>query len=452
MNGITSQDNRPKLTPQIDAPEVPVDIEDLDIPVTVLENLLIKHIAHQNKTDILVLSQLMGVSSHIIENLMVSLRKRSLIEVYQPSGHEATPTSGATKSHILYGLSGAGLQEAELAFLHDAYVGPVPVTLEYYHEIVASQDIRRNNINQENVTNALKGVQGAEYMVPVLGPALNSGRALLLYGNSGTGKSFVAAQLLNAFETSIYIPFAVYTSGNIVKVFSEHHHFRLDNNSTAKTLHFSQQYDRRWVLCERPNIQVGGELTMEMLEVNHSEHNRVWLAPLQMLANNGLLIIDDLGRQKVPVDTLLNRWIVPMEYSVDYLVLPNGQQISVPFILTLAFSTNLNPLEIGDPAFLRRLGYKIQFYPLSENDYLELLGTVCEMNDVEASPSAMSYLLFLHKQFSVPFYPCIPKDIVGICRDIIRFEEKDSVITNNILDASWRLYFTSDGLGELEHE
>ncbi|MDF5457275.1 AAA family ATPase, partial [Vibrio parahaemolyticus] len=170
----------------------------------------------------------------------------------------------------------------------------------------------------------------------------------------------------------VFIPYAIYADGNIIKVFSEHHHRRLDNSHSQVFVKLETHYDKRWVLCERPNIQVGGELTMDMLEVNHSEHNRVWIAPLQMMANNGILVIDDLGRQAMPVDALLNRWIVPMEYLFDHLALPNGQQVTVPFMLTLAFSSNFAPSKIADPAFLRRLGYKIEFKPLSLTDYQAL--------------------------------------------------------------------------------
>lgn len=452
MNAITSYSNKPALTPQIEGPVVPVSMEELGIPVPVLENLLLKHLAHEAKVDYLQLSQLMGVSTHIVEELMLSLRKRSLIEVYQKHNTQLQSHQSSSKNHVLFGLSSAGTQEADLAFQKDAYIGPVPVTLEQYAHIVSRQDIKHKNINSAHIHAALRGVYGAEYMVSILGPALNSGRALLLYGHAGTGKSYVAAQLINAFETSVYIPYSVYTSGSIVKVYTELHHTKVDNNDSARTLHFNSQYDRRWTLCERPNIQVGGELTMEMLEVNHSENNRVWLAPLQMLANNGLLVIDDLGRQSIAVNTLLNRWIVPMEYSVDHLVLPNGQQATIPFVLTLAFSTNLNPMDIGDPAFLRRLGYKIEFFPLTEQHYFELIESVCESRNIQSSPSALKYLLLLHNNFNVPFYPCIPKDVIGICGDIIRFEERENVITNSVLDAAWRLYFTSDGLGEITND
>jgi predicted ATPase with chaperone activity len=452
MNAFTSSSNRPQLTAQIDPPNVPTSLSDTNVPLAVLENLLLKHLSHEVKADIVHLADKMGLATQLVDDLMLTLRKRSLIEVYQKHSISASANSINGKQHVLYGLSSSGLQEADIAFLKDAYVGPAPVSLEDYEYVVACQDIRRRNINREQVEHALKDVHGSDALVPFLGPAINSGRAILLYGHSGTGKSFVAAQLLNAFDTSVYIPFAVYTSGNIIKVLSGHHHTRVDNNSSARTVLLDKQYDRRWALCERPNIQVGGELTLDMLEVNHSEHNRVWLAPLQMLANNGLLIIDDLGRQKVSVDALLNRWIVPMEYSVDHLVLPSGQQVTIPFVVTMAFSTNLNPMEIADPAFLRRLGYKVQFQPLIEEDYVGLVESIFDKNNMQSSPSVLKYLLFLHNNFKVPFYPCIPKDIIGICRDIISFEERENIITNNVLDAAWRLYFTSDGVGEINYE
>lgn len=213
------------------------------------------------------------------------------------------------------------------------------------------QDLRKNPIMRADVERALSDVFGSEHLIPVLGPAINSGRAMLLYGHAGTGKSYVAARVLNAMSTSVFIPYAIYADGNIIKVFSEHHHRRLDNSHSQVFVKLETHYDKRWVLCERPNIQVGGELTMDMLEVNHSEHNRVWIAPLQMMANNGILVIDDLGRQAMPVDALLNRWIVPMEYLFDHLALPNGQQVTVPFMLTLAFSSNFAPSKIADPAF-----------------------------------------------------------------------------------------------------
>lgn len=435
--------HRVELTPQADAPPVPTSFDALKIPRAVLENLLLKHLAAYPKSDILKLTELMCINSHMIEDMLADLRAKSHVEVFQ------APASGfgsVSTGNVRYGLSEMGMQEADDAFAKDAYLGPAPVSLADYESMVKAQDVRAHMVNRRDVSFALSEVLGAERMISVLGPAINSGRALLLYGDAGTGKTFVATRLLNSLNTSVYIPYAVYAAGNIIKVFSPQHHKKVAS-SEIKSITFKEQFDRRWALCERPSIQVGGELTMEMLEVNHSEHNRVWMAPLQMMANNGIFIIDDLGRQPMPVDTLLNRWIVPMEYFYDYLNLPNGQQITIPFILTLAFSTNLDPEKISDPAFLRRLGYKIQFGPLLKEEYHSLWDTFAQSKKLTVSAESYQQLFDLHSQHSVGFYPCIPKDIVGISRDIIVFEEVEPVISPEIVTRAWEVYFTADGKG-----
>ncbi|MDC5841167.1 AAA family ATPase [Vibrio europaeus] len=435
--------HRVELTPQAPAPSVPVSFDALELPKAVVENLLLKHLAAYPKSDILQLTKLMCINSHMIEEMLSDLRAKSQVEVYQAQGSGFAASSAG---NIRYGLSEQGMQEADTAFAKDAYLGPVPVSLTSYDTMVKSQDVRAKLVNRQDVTYALEEVLGAERMTGVLGPAINSGRALLLYGDAGTGKTFVATRLLNSLNTSVYVPYAVYAAGNIIKVFSPQHHKQV-RSAENQSITFKEQFDRRWCLCERPSIQVGGELTMDMLEVNHSEHNRVWMAPLQMMANNGIFIIDDLGRQTMPVATLLNRWIVPMEYFYDYLSLPNGQQITIPFILTLAFSTNLDPEKISDPAFLRRLGYKIQFGPLLETEYRQLWDQFSKGRQLELAEDCIPSLLELHRQHSVGFYPCIPKDLVGISRDIIVFEEVAPVITSEIVCRAWEVYFTADGKG-----
>ncbi len=290
--------SRSKLTPQAQAPTVPTSFEELGVPKTVIENLLIKTLAAYPKSDILQLTKLLCINSHMIEELIAGLRKKSLVEVFQA----ASETFGQDHTgHVRYGLSETGGKEADAAFAKDAYLGPAPVSLSDYDAMVKAQDVRARVVTKADVTEALSEVYGAERMIAVLGPAINSGRALLLYGDAGTGKTFVATRILNSLNTSVYIPYAVYAAGNIIKVFSPQHHKRAESAATNQSIIFKDQYDRRWVLSERPNIQVGGELTMDMLEVNHTEHNRVWMAPLQMMANNGIFIIDDLGSSRCPL-------------------------------------------------------------------------------------------------------------------------------------------------------
>ncbi|MCZ4295493.1 AAA family ATPase [Vibrio sinaloensis] len=443
VQAMSKVQHRTELTPQAPQPPVPTSFDDLGIPKAVVENLVIKHIAAYPKSDILQLTKLLCINSHMIEDVIAGLRSKSMVEVFQAA---SSTFSTQSTGHVRYGLSESGMQEADTAFVKDAYLGPVPVSLNQYCEMVKAQDVRAQMVNRADVEYALSDVLGAHRMVGVLGPAINSGRALLLYGSAGSGKTFVATKILNSLNTSVYIPYAVFAAGNIIKVFSPQHHKRV-SSSDIQSITFKEQFDRRWCLCERPSIQVGGELTMDMLEVNHSEHNKVWMAPLQMMANNGIFIIDDLGRQPMPVDTLLNRWIVPMEYFYDYLNLPNGQQISIPFILTLAFSTNLDPEKISDPAFLRRLGYKIQFGPLLEEEYRELWGIIAKSKNLTLTEGCFETLFDLHRQHDVGFYPCLPKDIVGISRDIIVFEEVEPVISSEIVSRAWEVYFTADGKG-----
>lgn len=432
--------HRTVLTPQAAAPKVPVSFYDLKIPQAVLENLVLKHLSAYPKLDVLQLTKYLCISSHLVEDLLAGLKMRSLVEVYQAEAHFAS-------GHVRYGLSEAGGREAERAFLRDAYIGPAPVSLDDYNQMVSAQDVRSKIITRPDVEQALNDVYGSERLVSVLGPAINSGRALLLYGDAGTGKTFVATRLLNSLNTSVYIPYAVYAMGNVIKVYSQQHHVRVEESKGLDSLSFKDQHDQRWVLCERPSIQVGGELTMDMLEVNHTEHNRVWMAPLQMMANNGIFIIDDLGRQPFPVDAILNRWIVPMEYFYDYLSLPNGQQVTIPFILTLAFSTNLDPEKISDPAFLRRLGYKIQFHPLERTEYHALWEDMAATKNMAVQSSSFDALYDLHRRHSIGFYPCLPKDLLGISRDIIAFEDTQPVVTPEVLLRAWEVYFTADGKG-----
>ncbi|EHK2921426.1 AAA family ATPase [Vibrio parahaemolyticus] len=429
-----------KLVPQINPPKVPSAVEGLGIPASVVENLVLKHLAAYPKCDLVELTQRLCVVSNIVELALAQLRKRSWVEVYQPASDKLSHSY----SNVRYSLTELGLAEADIAYRKDPYIGPVPVSLEDYWTVVEGQDLRKNPIMRADVERALSDVFGSEHLIPVLGPAINSGRAMLLYGHAGTGKSYVAARVLNAMSTSVFIPYAIYADGNIIKVFSEHHHRRLDNSHSQVFVKLETHYDKRWVLCERPNIQVGGELTMDMLEVNHSEHNRVWIAPLQMMANNGILVIDDLGRQAMPVDALLNRWIVPMEYLFDHLALPNGQQVAVPFMLTLAFSSNFAPSKIADPAFLRRLGYKIEFKPLSDEDYHALWLSLSQDQQIALAPEFFDALKQLHCDNNMPNFPCLPKDLLGISRDILVFEGQRKVVSPDLLTRAWGLYFTVD--------
>ncbi|WP_394240363.1 AAA family ATPase [Vibrio astriarenae] len=422
-------------------PSVPKSLDELDIPLAVVDALVLKHLSANPKSDILLLTKALGVNSNLVQEILSGLKQKSLIEVFQ--GKLTVPTK-SNLGHVLFALSEQGKLEADLAYKRDAYLGPIPVSVSQYEQIVISQDIKLSGVTRQDVERAMAGVYGGEEIIGQLGPAINSGRAVLMYGDAGTGKTYVATKLLDALNSPVFIPYSVFFAGNIIKVIAPQHHEVLDDGFQSDNVSLSEQFDRRWALCSRPNIQVGGELTMDMLEVNHCSHSRVWMAPLQMMANNGVLVIDDLGRQAVPVDRILNRWIVPMEYRFDQFSLPNGQQMVVPFVLTLAFSTNFLPSEIGDPAFLRRLGYKIKFKALDVQPYVALWQETLETKNLAVGEEALDCLLRLHEIHKIEHYPCLPKDLVGICSDIVSFERAPREITPEIVTRSWGVYFTDE--------
>jgi hypothetical protein len=446
MSKAMSIEERTIEVPQIKPPAVPTTKEALNIPSNILEELLLKHLLATPRIDIIQLSKKMGIISRIIEELIQSLRQKAMIEIYQP---EITQhNSQAIRKNVLYALSTKGSESAQHIAKIDTYLGPVPIPIEEYAEVVKQQDIQEaGNITRETLEMAMFDVSGAQQLITQLGPALNSGQVLLLYGDSGTGKSYISKKLSSAFKNTIFIPHAIYAEGNIIKLFSALHHKPYLNEDNSVPLQLIDHHDRRWLLCHRPNILVGGELTMEMLEVNQDSITKSLQAPLQMQANNGMLIVDDLGRQPMPVQTLLNRWIVPMETKEDHFALPNGQQITVPFKVTLVFSSNLSPHEIADPAFLRRLGYKIQFVSLTESDYRALWQETSLRMDITLDGDYFNKIRFLHREANFHYYPYLPRDILNICRDIITFEQLDSVITSSLLEQAWALYFAADDRG-----
>ncbi|MCF7354020.1 AAA family ATPase [Vibrio sp. CK2-1] len=432
----------------VNPPQMATSLDGLGVPTYVAEALLLKLLNVEPKINLLQLTQKLAISSNLIQLLINQMREHGYIEVLQPDSLK-TPVNGAqglNSSILRYQLTSSGEEQAKAALKKDGYVGPVPVPLRDYQYMAKQQSLRHSPITQDLLREALKDVYGANQYVDLIGPAINSGRAILFYGDPGTGKSYIANRIIRSLNTPIYIPYAVFISGNIVRLFTPQHHHELAPSSEQAEIFFNQHHDRRWVLCSRPLVQVGGELTMNMLEVSKCEATDAWLAPLQMMANNGIFIIDDFGRQAMPTDRLLNRWIVPMEYQIDYLSLPNGQQATIPFVTTLIFSTNLTPREIGDPAFLRRLGYKVHFPPLEAHDYQALWQAQCDLQNFLFDEAPLQHLLLLHKRDQVAYYPCIPKDITRICHDLMVYKKLETRLTPVLVESAWQIYFSDEQL------
>src|SRR6185437_2051605 len=279
------------------------------------------------------------------------------------------------------------------------YAGPAPVTLEDFTDRVSLQKVTNEIVTYERIKKVISDLVFDESIVEQAGPALNSGRAMLLYGPPGNGKTSVAMRMASVFQDVIYIPYAVIVEGQIIRVFDPSVHTPLRkaklSESDGLSLVRQEEFDARWVPCRRPFVIAGGELTLEMLDLRFNTVARYYEAPLHMKALGGCFLIDDFGRQLVSPTNLLNRWIVPLENRVDYLKLHNGKSFSIPFEELIIFSTNLDPEDLMDPAFLRRLPYKVEIVSPSLELFEEIFQRECKKQDVVLSDKILN--LIIHK-------------------------------------------------------
>jgi predicted ATPase with chaperone activity len=345
---------------------------------------------------------------------------------------------GATDAELSYTLTERGRQLALHAMHRDGYIGPAPVVLEDYTRLVTAQSGHQRRVNRAVMQHALRGLVLTDELRDRLGAALNSGRALFLYGPAGTGKTFVASRLRRALPGEILMPHAVLVNGAILRLFDPTLHECIDLSDAASPLLLHAGFDRRYVCCQRPVIHVGVELEASMLDVERREATRELLAPLQLKANNGILVIDDLGRQRASVEQILNRWIVPMEERVDHFSIGGGAYFSVPFDVVLVFSTNLRPETLTDEALRRRLGYKIAFGPISAAAYRQIWKQTCAMLQLAFDGEMVDFVIEeLHRRRGVELLPVHPRDLLTMVADRLRYEEQQIVVDRELLVWAW---------------
>ncbi|MCZ6709957.1 MAG: AAA family ATPase, partial [Gammaproteobacteria bacterium] len=292
---------------------------------------------------------------------------------------------------------------------------------------------------------AFKDVVLSEDLLDRLGPSLNSGRAIFIYGPAGTGKTYVTQRFLRVFKEGVFIPKAILINDSVLPLYDPVIHKPIEpRDSIDGSLSVVDASDERFVYCERPAIIVGGELTASMLEVQYDAHNREYRAPLQLKANNGIFILDDMGRQRVAPQEVFNRWIVPLEEKKDYLNLGSGQHFGVPFDVVLVFSTNMKPTDLADEAFLRRIGYKIEFPYLTPDQYSEIWRQQCDVRGIVCEEEVLKYAIDgLHRARNVPLLPCHPRDLLGLCIDKAIYADQPRRVTKEILDWAWENYFVT---------
>jgi predicted ATPase with chaperone activity len=357
--------------------------------------------------------------------------------------------NGAGEISSAYRLTELGRLRSQDYLNKSQYVGPAPVSLSAYIKQVNAQSVANMLVTHNQLKKAFTNLVVKESVLKQFGAAMNSGGAIFVYGPSGSGKTFISEHLARLLTGDVAIPHAIAVDGEVIQVFDPLTHVSL--LSTASKDEDGVDFDRRmasdsrWVMCHRPVIKAGGELTLGMLDLDFDESARFYQAPPQVKANNGLLIIDDLGRQLSPAIDIMNRWIVPLDRHVDYLALHTGKKFSIPFDVIVVFSTNLLPSELADEAFLRRLGYKIYVGPMAENEYRAITKQVCADLNIVFNEESFNYLLHeCHEKNKQPLSACIPRDILEQVRDISKYDEQLPVMSTEMLNWAWSNYFAHD--------
>lgn len=338
-------------------PNKPLDIDDLGLEFEFLVDLFIKQIYVVRASSMRQFAENMKLPSRIIADLIDKCTARNYLMSYNSADSH-------NYGDLRYTLSELGIQRAKEALGRSRYVGPTPVSLDAFVDRINLQKTTNETFSISQIKNNLNDLEISDDLLMKIGPALNSGRAILLYGPAGNGKTSVALSVAKLFQDMVYIPYAVVVDGDIFRVFDPRHHKVIDPASTERykilTSLSMEDFDIRWMPCERPFVIAGGEMTIDMLEINFDEQAFYYEAPLHIKALGGCFVIDDFGRQQARPEELLNRWIVPMERRVDYLKFKSGKTFAIPFEVMLIFSTNIEPAQLMDEAFLRRLPYKIK--------------------------------------------------------------------------------------------
>jgi len=409
----------------------PLSIGDLGVSRATVVDLALKILYFEGEADGAQIADVMKIPLPVAVDILDTLRKEKLCSVLGGD-------SGILPVYR-YGITQEGIDRAREALLRNEYVGAVPVSLDTYGEIVQRQSVAMacSVIKPDDLGRALGELIVNPSVINQLGPAVNSGQPILLYGAPGNGKTYIAHNIVQLVLGNIFIPYACEVEGQIIKVFDPEYHHQVDGEGQERDV----DRDARWALCERPVVMVGGELTLSSLNLVFDPLSKCHEAALQMKANGGIFFIDDFGRQLLLPEELLNRWIVPLESKVDYLALHTGKQLQIPFDSLVIFSTNLDPGTL-DEAFLRRIPHKIMIPNPTLHEYYLLFQRVCESKGVPFNKEGFSYLVDkYYRRMNRALRACHPRDLVDQIVAIARYNKEQPVLSKENVDRACANYF-----------
>jgi predicted ATPase with chaperone activity len=409
-------------------PLMPDRIEDLGIQRSIVADLILRYLWLHGTGTLGTLHESLKLSFPVLEGMFHQFRQQQLLEVKGMIGNDYSFT-----------LTAGGRALASSRNEVCQYTGPAPVSIQQYQKVVKAQ-AAKIRLSRESLRRAFDDLVMPDGLLDQLGPSLIGHQSLFLYGGTGNGKTSIAERILRIYHDTIIVPYAVEVDGHIVTLFDPVVH---------RTAPFHDDLlDPRWVVCERPCITVGGELAKEMLELRLDDATRVFISPFQMKANNGILIIDDFGRQVMAPRDLLNRWIVPLDRRVDYLTLTSGMKFQVPFELMVVFSTNLDPHDLADEAFLRRIQTKVFVENVSPEVFDEIFRRVVQSAQAPAEPGCAEYLREQCREVGAKYLrACYPVDIYKLVKAISEYEGRPVRMTRANIDRAVKLYFAKTKAG-----
>lgn len=403
-------------------PPVPETMEAMGIPSGLVQDLVVRRAYATGMTSLQELSDELKISPIVLENLFRELRHQQLVEVKGMIGNDYS-----------FCLTAAGRSLAVDRYQISHYAGPAPVSIKQYHR-ASKMQAAKIRIDRKILRQAFSDMVLPDKLLDQLGPAVISQSSIFLYGPTGAGKTSLAERILRIYQDAILVPYAVEVDAQVIQLYDPVVHERIETDAT--------EIDPRWVLCKRPLVIAGGELTPQMLELRLDENTGVYAAPLQMKANNGVLVIDDFGRQLMSPRELLNRWMVPLDRRVDYLALKYGVKFQIPFDILVIFSTNLDPRELADEAFLRRLQNKIYVDPVEPELFDEIFRRVSTARNIACEPDTAEYLRKLVvMEGTGELRACFPADICNILVAIANYECYSPRALKPDLERAVKLYF-----------
>lgn len=415
----------------------PKTLEDLQIPESIVIDLILRLLFNEGNVSLSRFVEVIRISNGITDKILLWLQKEHLVDVSKTTGEMG-------RLGYVYTLTDAGEKRARDSMDRSQYVGPAPVPIHYYNRGIELQTEQTRQVTSRQVIDALKFMVLPSNFHRRIGPAINSGSSLFLYGPSGNGKTTIAETIgeLIAGTDPIWLPYALTAGGQIIQI-----HDRLVHEAIpvkrGRTTEFGRT-DRRWGLFKRPSVTVGGELKMEDLDLRYDPIAKIYEAPLQLKANGGMFLIDDFGRQQIRPSDLLNRWIVPLESHSDYLRLHTGQTIVVPFRLFIVFSTNLDPYELVDDAFLRRIQIKVEVGAPDETIYYKIFNSVCKQYNIPFDKDAFLYLFQTwYRKPNRPLQSVHPRDILKGILALCEYEGVPPHLTPELIDEACRSYFVT---------